>query len=106
MQFVGDSIGISQSGLVRDHHNENHQVFFFQYAFPNFVPLGPTAMHAMWKRLRPWNFTSLYSLFYITVVRDPNVKQMVLDSMFRQAKHQENDGHPLLTETWDGASKL
>ncbi|KAK2606066.1 hypothetical protein QQS21_003584 [Conoideocrella luteorostrata] len=96
--FVGDSIGVSQSGLVRSHHNERHQVFFFQYAFPNFIPLGPTAMHLMWKRMQPWDFTALYSLFYITTVRDKNVKQIVLDSMQRQAQHQENKDHPLLLE--------
>lgn len=59
-------------------------------------------MHTMWKRLLPWDFTSLYSLFFTTTVRDPKVKQMVLDSMHRQAQHQENDDHPLLKERWLG----
>lgn len=54
----------------------------------------------MWKRLRPWDFTALYSLFAHTTVRDPHVKKMVLDSMQRQARHQENDGHALLQEEW------
>ena len=53
---------IQQSGLSRSHHNKDHQVFFFHYAFPNFIPLGPTAMHLMWNRLRPWDFTAVYSL--------------------------------------------
>ncbi|KGQ05210.1 Uncharacterized protein ymaE [Beauveria bassiana D1-5] len=96
--FVGDSIGISQSGLVRSHHSNDHQVFFFHYAFPNFIPLGPTAMLEMWQRLKGWEFTSLFSLFYQTTVRDPNVKSMVLDSMQRQALYQENNSHPLLAE--------
>ncbi|OAA70421.1 metallo-beta-lactamase family protein [Cordyceps fumosorosea ARSEF 2679] len=98
--FVGDSIGISQSGLVRSHHNKRHQTFFFHYAFPNFIPLGPTAMLEMWKRLESWEFESLFSLFYRTTVRDPDVKSMVLDSMQRQARHQENNSHPLLDERW------
>ncbi|TQV90726.1 hypothetical protein V2A60_006934 [Cordyceps javanica] len=98
--FVGDSIGISQSGLVRAHHNKNHQVFFFHYAFPNFIPLGPTAMLEMWERLERWEFTSLFSLFYRTTVRDPEVKSMVLDSMQRQARHQENSGHLLFNKDW------
>ncbi|KAF5020210.1 hypothetical protein F66182_7775 [Fusarium sp. NRRL 66182] len=98
--FVGDSIGISMSGLSRSHHSGRHQTFFFQYAFPNFVPLGPTAMLQMWKRLQPWNFKALYSLFYTTKVHDPNVKGIVLESMQRQARHQENDNHPLMKETW------
>ncbi|KAJ3498327.1 hypothetical protein NLG97_g1209 [Lecanicillium saksenae] len=102
--FVGDSIGISQSGLIRSHHNARHQVFFFHYAFPNFIPLGPTAMLEMWKRLEPWRFTSLFSLFYRTTVRAPDVKALVLSSMQRQAHHQENNDHPLLAESWE--SKL
>jgi hypothetical protein len=57
-------------------------------------------MHQMWKRLKPWDFKSLYSLFYVTVVRDPTVKKVVLDSMQRQAQHQENADHPLLKEVW------
>ncbi|CAI6091872.1 unnamed protein product [Clonostachys chloroleuca] len=96
--FTGDSIGISQSGLSRSHHSKDHQVFFFHYAFPNFVPLGPTAMHTMWKRLRVWEFTAVYSLFFTTTVRGDNVKRLMLDSMQRQARHQENFGHPLLQE--------
>lgn len=96
-----------QSGLIRSHHSERHQVFFFQYAFPNFIPLGPTAMHEMWKRLKPWDFKSLYSLFYVTTVRDLDVKKMVLDSMQRQARHQENANYPLLKEIWpDSGSRL
>lgn len=59
-------------------------------------------MHLMWKRLRPWNFTALYSLFFIATVKDPNVKQLVLDSMQRQAQFQENTEHPLLSERWEG----
>lgn len=89
-----------QSGLSRSHHTKEHQVFFFHYAFPNFIPLGPTAMQLMWKRLRPWDFSALYSLFYQTTVRDSKVKQMVLNSMQRQAMHQENTDHSLLTERW------
>ncbi|EGX91587.1 metallo-beta-lactamase family protein [Cordyceps militaris CM01] len=98
--FVGDSIGISQSGLVRSHHNHKHQTFFFHYAFPNFIPLGPTAMLEMWKRLEKWDFTSVFSLFYQTTVRDPNVKSIILDSMQRQACHQENNNHPLLDQRY------
>ncbi|KAM0443956.1 hypothetical protein ACHAQK_002703 [Fusarium lateritium] len=96
--FTGDTIGISLSGLNRSHHNKDHQVFFFHYAFPNFIPLAPTAMHLMWKRLRVWDFTSLYSLFFTTTVHEAKVKQLVLESMKRQALHQENEGHPLLRE--------
>ena len=84
---------------MRDHHSTRHQTFFFHYAFPNFIPLGPTPMHTMWKRLRPWTFNAVYSLFYKTVVRDEQVKRLVLESMQRQATHQENEGHPLLRES-------
>jgi hypothetical protein len=91
-----------KSGLSRAHHNENHQVFFFHYAFPNFIPLGPTAMRLMWKRLRPWDFTAVYSLFFTTTVREPKVKQIILESMKRQAMHQENDEHPLMQEQLEG----
>jgi len=52
----------------------------------------------MWNRLRPWDFTAVYSLFFRTTVREPNVKDLILESMQRQAKYQENDGHPLLEE--------
>ncbi|RBR25697.1 uncharacterized protein FIESC28_01660 [Fusarium coffeatum] len=86
------------SRLNRLHHTKDHQVFFFHYAFSNFIPLGPTAMHLMWNRLRPWHFTAVYSLFFRTTVREPNVKDLILESMQRQAKHQENTGHPLLEE--------
>ncbi|RGP74751.1 metallo-beta-lactamase family [Fusarium sporotrichioides] len=96
--FTGDTIGISLSGLNRSHHNKNHQVFFFHYAFPNFIPLGPTAMRLMWKRLRPWDFTAVYSLFFTTTVHEPDVKKIILESMKRQAMHQENDTHPLMQE--------
>jgi hypothetical protein len=92
------SLTLRQSGLNRSHHRKDHQVFFFHYAFPNFVPLGPTAMHTMWKRLRDWEFTAVYSLFFTTTVRGANIKHIMLDSMQRQALHQENHGHPLLQE--------
>jgi hypothetical protein len=88
----------TQSGLNREHHTKDHQVFFFHYAFPNFIPLGPTAMHIMWKRLRPWSFEAVYSLFWRTTVRETNVKQIILESMKRQAKHQENLEHELFKE--------
>lgn len=55
-------------------------------------------MLEMWKRLEHWDFTSLFSLFYQTTVRDPDTKALVLDSMQRQARHQENSNHPLLAE--------
>ena len=61
-------------------------------------------MHQMWKRLQPWNFESLYSLFYTTKVHDPNVKAMVLQSMQRQALHQENNNHVLMNESWNPLS--
>jgi hypothetical protein len=104
--FVGDSIGVSLSGLNREHHEGKHQVFFFQYAFPNFVPLGPTAMRTMWKRLLPWDFEAVYSLFWRTTVREPDVKQILLKSMKRQARAQENDEHPLLRESYLAGKRL
>lgn len=55
-------------------------------------------MQTMWKRIKPWDFTSLYSLLYITTVRDPNVKGMLLECMKRQALHQENTTHAILSE--------
>jgi hypothetical protein len=75
-------------------------VFFFQYAFPNFVPLGPTAMQTMWKRLLPWDFEAVYSLFWRTTVRERNVKQILMESMKRQARAQENNEHPLMQESF------
>ncbi|QPC60003.1 hypothetical protein HYE67_002234 [Fusarium culmorum] len=96
--FTGDTIGISLSGLNRAHHNENHQIFLFHYAFPNYIPLGPTAMRLIWKRLCPWDFTSVYSLFFTTTVHESSVKEIILESMKRQAIHQENDAHPLMQE--------
>lgn len=55
-------------------------------------------MQLMWKRLLPWSFEAVYSLFWSTTVREDNVKQILLDSMKLQARHQENLEHPLFQE--------
>ncbi|KAF7196741.1 hypothetical protein HII31_02111 [Pseudocercospora fuligena] len=93
----------SQSGLNLSNHTKEHQVFFFHYAQPNFIPLGPTGMHSMWKRLSKWDFHTLHSLFYGAHVRHPHVKRFVLESMQLQARYEEHEDHAIIAESCDAA---
>lgn len=58
-------------------------------------------MHKMWQKLRPWTFDTVHSLFFVTTVRDPTVKKMVLASMQLQARYMEHENHALMDERWD-----
>jgi hypothetical protein len=74
------------------------------WAYPNFIPLEPSILLEMWKRLEPYDFYAVHSLFVGRDVRGPRLKGEVLDDMKLQARFQGyKDGeHAIFDLKWDG----
>ena len=55
----------------------------------------------MWKRLKPFEFSAVHSLFVGRDVRSPNVKAEILRDMKTHALFAGHESHPLLDEERD-----
>lgn len=62
------------------------------------IPLPPDAIHAIWKAIKPFAFTSTHGLFLGWDVRGPDVKGRVLRSMKIQVRTQGIGAHGVLDE--------
>lgn len=94
-----------QSGLYRKKRPEGANTFSFMWAYPNFIPLSPTILHTMWKRLKPFDFNAVHSLFVGRDVRGSNIKGEVLRDMKMQALFAGHQSHLLLGEVWEDTSE-
>lgn len=63
------------------------------------IPLRPEIIHEMWKRLKPYDFTSTHGAFAGIDVRDKNVKARVLESMKIQVSSAGWEDVAILKET-------
>lgn len=70
------------------------------WAYPNFIPLSPSVLHEMWKRLKPFEFAKVYSLFIGRDIHGQNLKGQILNDMKMQARFAGHEVHPLLDEDW------
>jgi hypothetical protein len=68
------------------------------WSIPNFIPLPPQKIEAIWNAVKPWHFTSTYGLMKTMNVHDPNLKQRVLESAKIQIKAEGYFDHQLLNE--------
>jgi hypothetical protein len=62
------------------------------WAYPNMIPLSPSAIHGIWKALKPFDFERTYGGFPGQNVRRKDLKEQVLKSMqifLRRAGHEK-----------------
>ena len=73
------------------------------WAYPNFIPLSPSVLQAMWERLEPYDFNAVHSLFVGRDVRDARIKGEVLDDVKRQARAEgyTEEDHTIFKLKWD-----
>lgn len=55
--------------------------FSFMWSYPNMIPLPPTAIHDIWKALKPFEFEETYGGFPGQNVKRGGLKREVLESM-------------------------
>lgn len=58
------------------------------WAYPNMIPLPPSAIHGIWKALKPFDFDSTYGGFPGQNVKRPDLKAQVLESAKVSSDHQ------------------
>lgn len=61
------------------------------WAYPNMIPLPPTAIHRIWKAIKPFEFDSTYGGFAGQNLSRPDLKAQVLQSMklfLRRSGHE------------------
>jgi hypothetical protein len=51
------------------------------WAYPNMIPLPPSAIHGIWKAIKPFEFDSTYGGFPGQNVKRGDLKKHVLKSM-------------------------
>ena len=68
------------------------------WSIPNFIPLPPAKIEAIWKAVKPWDFTSAYGLVKGMNVHDPNLKKRVLESAKIQMRAEGYTDHAFLQE--------
>ena len=68
------------------------------WSIPNFIPLPPSKIDAIWKAVKPWEFTSTYGLMKGTNIHDINLKARVLESAKIQIRAEGYHDHPFLEE--------
>ena len=69
------------------------------WSIPNMIPLPPSEMHQMWKRLKSFDFESTHGAFVGMDVRGRDMKKRVLDSMKIQTRGEGYESHALLDES-------
>ncbi|EME79468.1 uncharacterized protein MYCFIDRAFT_35041 [Pseudocercospora fijiensis CIRAD86] len=79
--MVADTLVTTPSGLYHVDRPPGTNSYVFMWSIPNMIPLPPDVIHEMWKRLKPYDFTSTHGAFAGIDVRDQNVKARVLESM-------------------------
>ena len=68
------------------------------WSIPNFIPLPPAKIEAIWRAVEPWDFTTTYGLVRNMDVHDPNLKKRVLESAKIQIRAEGYTEHSLLEE--------
>ncbi|KXS94980.1 hypothetical protein AC578_9474, partial [Pseudocercospora eumusae] len=79
--LIADTLVTTPSGLYHIDRPPGTNSYVFMWSIPNMIPLPPDIIHEMWKRLKPYHFTSTHGAFAGIDVRDKNVKARVLESM-------------------------
>ena len=64
------------------------------------IPLPPSELLQMWRRIKSFEFESTHGAFVGQEVRDPKVKGRVLESMKLQTKAMGWSEHAILEEIW------
>jgi hypothetical protein len=62
------------------------------WAYPNMIPLAPSAIHGIWKAIKPFEFDSTFGGFPGQNLSRPDLKAQVLQSMkifLRRGGHEE-----------------
>ena len=72
--------------------------YAFQWSIPNMIPLTPSAIQAMWKALKPYEFDTTHGGFAGMDVRDARLKARLLESMKIQIRGERWSDHEMLSE--------
>ena len=68
------------------------------WSIPNFIPLPPNKIEAIWEAVKPWDFTSTYGLKKGWNLHDAQLKQRVLESAKIQIRAEGHMDHRMLSE--------
>ncbi|MCJ1331077.1 hypothetical protein MMC10_007764 [Thelotrema lepadinum] len=96
--FIADSLFTVQSAYYHKDRHSGSTSYSFMWSIPNFIPLPPSKIEAIWKAVERWYFTSTYGLMKGMNVHDPNLKRRVLESAKIQIRAEGYSDHPLLRE--------
>ncbi|KAJ9137613.1 Metallo-beta-lactamase family protein [Coniochaeta hoffmannii] len=78
---------------------EGLNTFSFMWSVPNWIPLGPEEIVAMWDVLKGYDFRSTHGAFVGQDIEDEGVKRRVLESMQIQVRRMGWKDHPFLKES-------
>lgn len=65
------------------------------------IPLPPSKILNIWNALKPFDFEQTFGGFTGQDIRDPRVKQRVLESMKIQVRNEGYEKHQVLEEKWE-----
>ncbi|KAJ4287930.1 hypothetical protein N0V90_011945 [Kalmusia sp. IMI 367209] len=78
--FIADTMMSVPSGFYQKDRLPGTTTFSFMWAYPNMIPLPPSAVYGIWKALKPYAFDSTYGGFPGQNVTRPDLKAQVLES--------------------------
>ncbi|KAF1944054.1 hypothetical protein EJ02DRAFT_372141 [Clathrospora elynae] len=79
--FIADTMMSAPSGFNNAKRLPDTTTYSFMWSYPNMIPLSPSAIHGIWKALKPFDFNTTYGGFAGQNVSRPDLKKQVLESM-------------------------
>ncbi|KAH7123752.1 beta-lactamase-like protein [Dendryphion nanum] len=79
--FHADSIMVVPSAFYHKDRPKGTTSYTFMWSYPNMIPLPPQKVLAIWKALKPFNFTATYGGFMGQNNKRPDLKEQLLESM-------------------------
>ncbi|GAB7351554.1 hypothetical protein MBLNU459_g2183t2 [Dothideomycetes sp. NU459] len=94
-----DSFVNVKSGLYHINRQPGTTSYSFMYSIINMIPMDPTAIHTIWKAIKPFSFYSTHGLSSGWEIRGDDTKARILESMKIQVRAQGFETHELLEES-------
>jgi hypothetical protein len=88
----------NQSGLYHIDRQPGTTSYSFMWSIPNMIPLPPSEIEQIWRRVEPFEWEETYGAFHGRDIKGKgkDVKRRMLESMKIQVRNEGYDKHPLL----------